>query len=364
MKQNERIELIQKQLLAWYKKYQRDLPWRRSRDPYAIWISEIMLQQTQVITVKPYYLHFLKTFPTVKKLANAKLDSVLKCWEGLGYYTRAKNLHKAAKTIVSDYQCQLPSSIEDLIKIPGIGPYTAGAIASIAFDLDEPVLDGNVMRVLCRLFTIKTNPKESDTQKKLWTLARKMIPTGQASFFNQALMDLGATICTPSKPSCETCPISDCCKAKKAKLQHELPLKVKKKPVPHYDIGIGVVWKKNKILIDQRKDEGLLGGLWEFPGGKIAKNEKPQACVKREIKEELAVNVKVNNLLIIVKHAYSHFKITLHVYECDYVSGRPKAVECAAWKWVSLDQLDDYTFPAANHKIIAELNKKHQGNQS
>ena len=355
MQQTERIKQIQRKLLNWYKKYQRDLPWRQSRDPYAIWVSEIMLQQTQVVTVKPYYARFLKKFPTVKKLAQANLDDVYKLWEGLGYYTRARNLHRAAQQVVADYHSRLPQTIAELTSLPGIGPYTAGAIASIAFDLDEPILDGNVMRVLCRLFKIQTPPQDTSTQKKLWSLARKMIPTGKASFFNQALMDLGATICAPRNPQCNLCPLEQLCQAKKANLQNKLPLKIKRPPVPHYDIGVGVIWKKDKILIDRRKPDGLLGGLWEFPGGKQKKNEAIKTTIRREIKEELNINIEVDKPLITVRHAYSHFKITLHVYTCRYHSGRPKAIGCSAYKWIDLDQLDDFTFPTANHKIIAAL---------
>lgn len=355
MNQTERIEQIQKKLLRWYKKYQRDLPWRQSCDPYAIWVSEIMLQQTQVVTVGPYYRRFLKKFPTLRQLAKADLDEVYKLWEGLGYYRRARNLHIAAGQVVREFKGRLPQTIAELKTLPGIGPYTAGAIASIAFDLDEPVLDGNVMRVLCRLFKIQTKPKENATTKKLWSLARKMIPTGKASFFNQALMDLGAITCTPRHPQCSGCPVQQLCQAKKYNLENKLPLIIKRPPVPHYDIGIGVVWKKGKILIDQRQPDGLLGGLWEFPGGKQKINEKIETTIRREIKEELNIEIEVGKHLITVRHAYSHFKITLHVYTCSYLSGRCKAIGCAAHKWIRPDQLDDFTFPAANHKIIAAL---------
>ena len=355
MQQAQRIAAIQKKLLAWYKKHQRDLPWRRTRDPYAIWVSEIMLQQTQVATVIPYYERFLKRFPTVQKLARAREQSVLKLWEGLGYYSRARNLQKAARSIIQDHNGQIPQSADQLHALPGIGPYTAGAIASIAFDLDEPVLDGNVIRVLSRLFRLKSNPEETAAKKKLWQLAEKMVPAGKASFFNQALMDLGATTCTPRKASCVTCPVSALCLAKKSNLQEVLPVKTKAKPLPHHHIGVGVIWKKDKILIDRRKPAGLLGGLWEFPGGKQKKSETLPACVRREVLEELAVKVKVGKSLITVKHAYSHFKITLHVYSCRYLSGNPKAIACTAWKWVKVSELEKFPFPAANLKIIEKL---------
>lgn len=355
MQHAERIAAIQKKLLAWYKKHQRDLPWRRTRDPYAIWVSEIMLQQTQVATVIPYYERFLKRFPTVQKLARAREQSVLKCWEGLGYYGRARNLQKAAKRIVGDYSGKVPQTAEELCALPGIGPYTAGAIASIAFDRDEPVLDGNVIRVLSRLFRIKTNAEEPAAKKKLWQLADKMVPPGKASFFNQALMDLGATTCTPRKPACMTCPVDSLCLAKKSNLQEVLPIKTKAKPLPHQHIGVAVIWKKDKILIDRRKPSGLLGGLWEFPGGKQKKGESLPACVRREALEELAVKIKVGKPLVTVKHAYTHFKITLHVYSCRYLSGGPQAIDCTAWKWVKVKDLQKYPFPTASQKIIEKL---------
>ncbi len=355
MKQTQHIKDIQGKILTWYDRHQRDLPWRRTADPYAIWVSEIMLQQTQVATVIPYYERFLRQFPTVQKLARARQQTVLKAWEGLGYYSRARNLHAAAKTIVKDHAGRLPAAVDDLRRLPGIGPYTAGAIASIAFGLDEPVLDGNVIRVLSRLFCIRENVNDTATKTKLWSLAESLVPKGKASFFNQALMDLGATLCTPKKPQCLLCPLQSCCRAQQKCMQEQLPLKSRPKPVPHYHIGVGVVWKDGKILIDRRKPNGLLGGLWEFPGGKQQNGETLPACVRREVLEELGVKIKVGKAIMSIDHAYSHFKITLHVYECRYLSGCPQAIECTAWKWVSPKELGRYPFPAANQKIIARL---------
>ncbi|MBN1342241.1 MAG: A/G-specific adenine glycosylase [Phycisphaerae bacterium] len=349
---------IQTKLLTWYRRHQRELPWRGTRDPYAIWVSEIMLQQTQVATVRPYYERFLKTFPTVRHLAEAPLERVLKAWEGMGYYSRARNLHRAARQVVEEFGSDLPRTTEELRSLPGIGRYTAGAIASIAFGLDEPVLDGNVTRVLCRLVRIRQNPKHARTQKRLWTLARELIPSGKASLFNQALMDLGATVCVPREPRCPICPLIRCCQAKAHNEQDRLPAKVKRRPLPHDEVAVGVVWKGGRILIDRRKPEGLLGGLWEFPGGKRRDGESLEDCVVREIREELGIRVSVRAPLTTVRHAYTHFKITLHAFECDYVSGRPKAIGCDAWKWVRVSELDDYAFPKATHKVIAALGQK------
>jgi A/G-specific adenine glycosylase len=342
-------------LLKWYGRRRRDLPWRRSRDPYRVWVSEIMLQQTQVETVKPYFRRFLRRFPSVRALAKAPADAVMKAWEGLGYYARARNLHRAAKTILSDFNGRLPESPEELMKLPGIGRSTAGAISSIAFGRDAPVLDGNVARVLCRVFRIRRNPRESRTREKLWTIADKLLSSGHAGDFNQALMDLGATVCLPRNPRCALCPLATLCLAKAHGEQDKLPVKTKRKPSPHHDVAVGVIRRGTRLLIDRRKPEGLLGGLWEFPGGKRKENESLERCLTREIREELGIRVKVIRPLISVPHAYTHFRITLHVYECRYVSGVPRALGCAEWRWVRPDELDHYAFPSANRKVIAAL---------
>ncbi len=346
-------------LLAWYAKHKRDLPWRHdANDPYRVWISEILLQQTQVATVMPYYERFLSRFPNVQALANAKLDDVLKVWEGAGYYARARNLHRAAQELVARWGGKLPSTVDELMTLPGIGRYTAGAIASIAFQQDAPVLDGNVARVLCRHFKIKGDPKSSATQKQLWQLAKALLPSGRAGDFNQGLMELGATICVPRNPSCVKCPLHRTCAARRLGWQAKLPTKSKKKKLPHHEIGVGVIWKGGKILIAQRPAEKLLGGLWEFPGGHRQNNESLEACVRREVKEELGVWVKVGEKIATIAHAYSHFRITLHVFHCRWVSGRPRALGCTTWKWVTPRELDDYAFPKANRKVIAMLTRE------
>jgi A/G-specific adenine glycosylase len=314
-----------------------------------------MLQQTQVATVIPYFNRFMKRFPTIEKLARARQDTVLKHWEGLGYYSRGRNLHKAAKLIVSNYGGHLPDTVEALQKIPGIGRYTAGAIASIAFNKPAPILDGNVIRVLCRLFCIDGNPKDIATKNQLWALADKLVHTKHPGDFNEAMMELGAMVCTPQNPACPQCPLRNQCQAMKAGRQDELPIRQKQKQLPHYTIVVGIVYKDSKILIDKRRQTALLGGLWEFPGGKKQKNELFKAAVAREVKEETGINIKVGKRLCIVKHTYSHFKITLHAYLCDYETGVPKAIGCDAVKWVSVNELSKYAFPAANLKIMKVL---------
>jgi len=346
---------IRRALLKWYGRRRRNLPWRRSSDPYRVWVSEIMLQQTQVETVKPYFRRFLRRFPSVRALARAPSDAVMKAWEGLRYYARARNLHRAAKIISSDFGGRLPESPEELVKLPGIGRSTAGAISSIAFRRDAPVLDGNVARVLCRVFRIRRNPRESRTQRNLWDIAQELLPPGDAGDFNQALMDLGATVCVPRNPRCAICPLAALCLAKAHGEQDKLPVKTKRKPSPHYDVAVGVIRRGKRLLIDRRKPEGLLGGLWEFPGGKRKEDESLERCLMREIREELGIRVKVVRPLMSVPHAYTHFRITLHVYECRYVSGVPRALGCAEWRWVRPEELDRYAFPSANRKVIAVL---------
>lgn len=343
-------------LLTWYAKNKRDLPWRRdAHDPYRVWISETLLQQTQVTTVIPYYYRFLARFPTVNALAHARLDAVLKTWEGAGYYARARNLHRAAREIVQRFDGRIPDTVDRLLTLPGVGRYTAGAIASIAFNRNAPILDANVTRVLCRYFNVRGNPKRTVVQKTLWELAEDLIPRGRAGQFNQAMMDLGATICTRRSPACTVCPLQVNCFARQNGLQELLPTKGIKKTIPHQQIAVGVIYKGGKILIARRHPRALLGGLWEFPGGKRERTESLKQCVIREVREELGIEVAPEERIAVVEHAYSHFTITLHAYRCRFLRGTPRALGCAAFRWVSPQGLSRYAFPAANRKIIAQL---------
>jgi len=346
---------IRAKLLKWYRQYARDLPWRRTRDPYAIWLSEIMLQQTQVQTVVAYYERFLKRLPTVEKLARARLDTVLKLWEGLGYYSRARNLHKAAQRIVEEYQGVFPDTVDELMRLPGIGRYTAGAIASIAFGLQAPILDGNVTRILCRVFRLHGDTLSRDVQQQLWTLAAQLVPRRSPDEFNQAMMELGATRCARQSPQCAHCPLQSLCQARLHQEQDLLPQRRPRKSVPHKIVAIGIIFHQGKILIDKRKPEGLLGGLWEFPGGKPEAGESLKAALKREVKEELDINIKVGRHLTTVHHAYTHFTVELHAYRCRYLSGTPQCLACTDFKWISPQQLKRYAFPGANKKIFPAI---------
>ncbi len=357
----DRMATIRERLLAWYAVEARDLPWRQTADPYAIWVSEIMLQQTQVETARPYYARFLEYFPTVQDLASASVDDVLKAWEGLGYYRRAHNLHRAAQLVVAEHNGELPETVAELRTLPGIGPYTAGAIASIAFGLDEAVLDGNVIRVLTRLFRIDGNPVKAATRKLLLQNAKRLASCGKASAINQALMDLGARICLPRSPRCHECPVSPVCDAHHTGEEVLFPRKQARRAIPHVDVVAGIVWDGkpfaagSKHLIARRNDDDMLGGLWEFPGGRVEEGETHEEALVRELQEELAIDVEVIDFFMKVRHAYTHFRMTLHIYNCQHIGGEPQAVDCADWAWVQSSELHTYALPTADRKIVSAL---------
>ncbi len=350
-------------LLPWWDTHRADLPWRHTRDPYAIWVSEIMLQQTQVATVIPYYQRWMARFPTVADLAAAPLDDVLKQWEGLGYYSRARNLHAAAQTVMAEWDGQMPPTAVALQKLPGIGRYTAGAIASIAYGEAVPVLDGNVTRVLTRLTDYAADVTTTAAKKHLWQLAGELVPAERSGDFNQALMELGQQLCVPAKPACLLCPLALPCRARQRGSQLERPVKPPRKRTPHYDVAAGVIWQNGRagrderFLIAQRPLNGLLGGLWEFPGGKQEPEESLPATLQREIQEELGIDIAVGEHLISIKHAYTHFRITLHAFHAAHVAGAPQHLAVANHAWVTLADLPNYAFAVTDQKIIAALQR-------
>lgn len=345
---------MRKALLAWYGANGRDLPWRRHQEPYPIWISEIMLQQTQVKTVIPYYQRWLERFPTVEVLASAELEAVLKVWQGLGYYARARHLHGCAQVLVEQYDGKFPQELSAVLALPGIGRTTAGGILSAAFNLPISILDGNVKRVLARLMALSVPPTKA--LKQLWEFSDQLLDPRHPRDFNQALMDLGATICTPKMPLCPVCPWAQHCQAYSLNLQSQLPMRETSSPLPHKLIGVAVIWNdQGQVLIDKRPAKGLLGGLWEFPGGKLEPGETYEACIQREIKEELGIEIEVGDHLITLDHTYTHFRVTLNVYHGRHLSGEPQPIECDEIRWVTVDELDQFPFPKANEKIIAAL---------
>ena len=345
-------------LLNWYDDHKRSMPWRETDDPYRIWVSEIMLQQTRVDTVRDYYPRFLEAFPTVEALAEADRDEVLKYWEGLGFYARARHLHEAAQTVVEEYDGTVPDTMEAIRALKGIGPYTAAAVLSIAHDAPHAVLDGNVTRVLTRVFAVEEDATSTTAQRELRRLANDLLLPERPGDFNQALMELGALVCTPSTPLCDRCPLQSVCRAHEAGTEEDYPITPESEPVPHHDIAVGLVFDDDQLLIQRRPDEGLLGGLWEFPGGKQEDDESMEAACRRELKEELGIDVAVDDLFYTLSHAYSHFKITLHAFRCHIDDGTPEAREGQPFKWVDLDELDDYAFPRANRRLIEELERR------
>ncbi len=354
------IDVFRTALLAWYDAHARDLPWRGDNTPYHTWVSEIMLQQTQAATVIPYYLRFIERFPTVQTLADAPIDEVLKLWEGLGYYRRAHNLHQAARIIVAQHDGQLPRDEKALLALPGVGRYTAGAIRSIAFGAPAPVLDGNVKRILARLDDISASIDLRETEKALWARATALISHQRPGDFNQALMELGATVCLPATPACAACPVADFCAAQAQGVQMQRPVRTPKKRIPHYDVAAGVVWHADdpkRFLIAQRPAAGMLGGMWEFPGGKQEPGESLPQTLARELMEELGIQVTVGEKLTVVKHAFTHFRITLHAFHARHVSGEPQCLGVDDWRWVTLEEAAVFAMAKTDRAIIAKLRK-------
>jgi A/G-specific adenine glycosylase len=362
-------QAIAGELADWHVAHQRDLPWRRApagqRDPYAVWTSEIMAQQTRLSTVVDYYVRWMQRFPSVHALAEADLQDILKMWEGLGYYARARNLHRAARVVVTEYGGELPRTRRELLELPGIGEYTAGAILSLAYGQREPILDGNVKRVFSRLADLDDNIDDRSTVKRLWQMAQALVdaaPDGLAGAVNEGLMELGATLCTPSSPRCLLCPVQPHCLAAKHGTQAERPVRAKRKATPHFDVTAGVIWEAepfaSRLLIAQRPLHGMLGGLWEFPGGKReTEDDSLEACLRREIREELAVDIEVLKPVTVVRHAYTHFRITLHAFHARHLRGDPTPLECDDWRWIGLDDLPTMPFPVTDQKIIAVLQR-------
>ena len=353
-------------LLDWIAAGRRDLPWRRTRAPYAVWISEVMLQQTQVASMTPYFERWMIQFPSVCALAEAPLDDVLKAWEGLGYYARARNLQAAAQVIVAQHGGEIPADREALLRLPGIGRYTAGAILSLAFGKAEPILDGNVRRVLCRVDDIADEPKAPATERRLWERADALVkaaPAGRAGDLNEALMELGALVCTPGRPDCAACPLATWCLAHARGVEAERPVKTARKQPPHYDVTAALIRNPGgSFLIVRRPAEGLLGGLWGFPGSAAGDCDAPAigsdtlaACLANALRETLGIQVEVGQALPAIRHAYTHFRITLHPFRCRVMTGEPQALGYPEVRWVSAAQLASYAFAVTDRKIAGML---------
>jgi A/G-specific adenine glycosylase len=345
-------------LVPWFRANARDLPWRAEpRDPYRVWISEMMLQQTRVETVVGYFARFMARFPTPAALAAAPLGDVLKAWEGLGYYARARALHRAAAVLVRDHGGALPDSPSALAALPGFGPYTTAAVASFAFGRPLAVLDGNVARVLARLVAYPGDISAPASARALRALAQALLPGDAPAAANEAWMELGALVCTPRSPHCTACPLAPHCAAAARGDPETYPKKKKKMKIPHKIVGAAVILdRRNRIMIAQRRPEGgMLAGLWEFPGGKIAEGETMPQCIARELKEEMGLTLKIGPELVVVHHAYTHFTIELHAHFARILKGRPRHIECASHAWTDLPGMDAYAFSKADLQIIAAL---------
>jgi len=330
--------------LAWYQSNAREFPWRGLDDPYLIWISEVMLQQTQVETVIPYFQRWTSEFLDIQSVAQASEEEVLKLWEGLGYYSRARNIKKSAAIIYYQLNGVIPSTTHELKKLPGIGEYIAGAIASIAFGL--------------RLYDFHGLVNKSRNKNTLKEYLRELIPNGKAGDFNQAVMDLGSIVCRSVNPICEKCPIRKECIAFSKNTQIELPV-VKERPAkPHVEVVAAILRKGEKVLIDKRSADGLLGGMWEFPGGKIEQDEDHSTALKRELMEELGISVNLEDLFGIYTHAYTHFTVKVHTYFAKIINGEPKALEADDIEWVDISALGDFPMGKVDRSVSNDLEKR------
>ena len=342
-------------LLSWFKDYQRDMPWRNTDNPYYIWVSEVMLQQTQVKKVVAYYERFIARFPDVQHLAAAPLQDVLKVWEGLGYYARARNLHKAAQVIVSALDGDVPRDYATFRKLPGVGDYSAAAVQSIAFNEPYATVDGNIKRVVARLFLMDAPINDAKSAKRFQQRADALLDASAPGLFNQAMMELGATVCRPQSPTCLVCPVNAFCEAFRTARQDEFPKRRETKPVPEHHIAVGVIYRGDEVLITQRQLDGLLGGLWEFPGGRIVEGETAEAGCVRCIAEVVSLSVSNIKYLTRVRHAFTHFKIVVDVFTCDYQSGEVVLNGPRDAKWIEVGALADYPLPRATHKFLDKL---------
>ena len=340
-------------LLAWFAEHRRAMPWRDCPEPYAVWISEMMLQQTQVDTVRPFFDRFITRFPDVYSLARADQEHVLKLWEGLGYYARARNLHRAAGIIVAQHGGKVPTSCASLQTLPGVGPYASAAIASIAFGEATPSVDGNVLRVMSRFRGQRVDIKQPDVVQEVRAYLRKRIPASCPGDFNQALMELGALVCRPKAARCDACPLRPSCKAAQKGWVEEIPLRPAPKRVPHHDMVALVVRKRGRVLLVKRDEDRMLGGLWEFPGGKREPRETLTAAAARTCRDVSGIVASPGEALCVVKHAYSHFKITLHVFAAERDSGRLRAGQgCSRAEWASPAELHVRAMPITARKVV------------
>ncbi|WP_216830527.1 A/G-specific adenine glycosylase [Alkalihalobacterium elongatum] len=348
------IKGFQEQLVHWFEEHQRDLPWRKTKDPYRIWVSEVMLQQTRVDTVIPYYNNFVHKFPTLQDLAFAEEQQVLKAWEGLGYYSRVRNLQTAVREVVEEYGGKVPDTKKEISQLKGVGPYTAGAVLSIAYNKPEPAVDGNVMRVISRILLIEEDIGKAKTRPIFESALTKLISQHKPSEFNQGLMELGALVCTPRSPGCLLCPVREHCRAYYVGKEKSLPIKEKKTKVKVKDMAAIVLRnQKGEVLIQRRPDTGLLAKLWQFPNIETTKSKKSEPdCLKDFISTELGMSVKIGEEVQKVEHVFSHLVWNITVYEGTVIEENQLNNE--GTRWVDANSIESYPFPVSHQKIIEQ----------
>ena len=346
------LRAVRTPLLRWYDEHKRDLPWRyddaEAPDPYRVWLSEAMLQQTRVETVRPYFQRWTEQFPTLADLAEASLEDVLKAWEGLGYYSRARNLHRAVREVRDRFDGKVPDDLTTFRSLPGVGRYTAGAVMSIAFDQPHPVVDGNVRRVFARWLDLP----EPD-QELLWSAAGKLVRGNRPGALNQALMELGATVCTPRSPRCGICPVADRCRARAAGTQEQRPLRRKRAPLPQEDRVAAIVEQDGALLMARRRPEGRLGGMWEFPGGPVAANEAPSAAAERLLPLVSGVQVEGGETVAVVDHTFTHVRVSYHAVRAWPRGGEATAIDYDEVRWMPAAAVRDLALPRAQQRILA-----------
>jgi A/G-specific adenine glycosylase len=346
---------LRRRLQAWFARHQRDLPWRRSRDPYRIWVSEIMLQQTQAATVVAYFERFLAAFPRLADLAAADEQQVLRLWEGLGYYRRARNLHQAARQIVARHAGRFPTDPASAAALPGLGRYTVGAVLSQAFDARLPILEANSQRVLSRLFAVPDAATNGSARRHLWRLAELLLPRRHVGDFNQALMELGALICTPRLPRCQRCPLISECAAHRLGLQEQIPTRqTRAETVEVCEVGL-VVKRGKRVLLVQRPNEGRWAGLWEFPHGPRMESENNEKAAARLARQLVGLGVRLGPEIMTLNHGVTHHRITLACFEAAYVAGVVRSPLYARGVWIEPRQLPDFPVSAPQRRLALAL---------
>jgi len=348
-------DLLAEKILHWFADHGRDLPWRRTYTPYQIWISEVMLQQTQMERGVEYFKRWLERFPDIASLAVADEEEVLRYWEGLGYYSRARNLLKAARILRDLHGGRLPADHGALLGLPGIGPYTAGAIMSLAFNAAYPIVDANVERLFARLFDLHRPVREC--KGFIWEKAAELLPQGKARFFNQALMELGALVCKPRNPSCGLCPVVDLCRSFRLGVVDARPVLGAAKKIIPIATANGVLVREGRLFIQKRRQSGVWANLWEFPGGQLEADETPEAALVREFMEETGFQVGGLEKIRSINHTYTHYRITLHCFFVSLLDTRPEPELTAAqeYRWVQPHELGHYAFPAPHRMLIDHL---------